>query len=170
MSLVRCGWDSTTSNSPTSHQLINVYSSQCYVLCCPVLVTTGLTSTHTEGHWCVLTRPQRSVASEMGHYYACDHSTALHVVCLCWNLLYFAVVVYAWAIFAVVICSYIQPAVQSEVCNRSGWHEIFWLQIKSAMFYLFIFLTHLDSSNTANLINLFEGEAVGLSQYARMTN
>lgn len=69
---------------------------------------------------CLLTRPQRSVASEMGQDYACDHSTALHVVCLCWNLLYFAVVVYAWAIFAVVICGYIQPAVQSEMCNRSG--------------------------------------------------
>lgn len=91
---------------------------------------------------CRLTRPQRSVASEMGQDYACDHSTALHVVCLCWNLLYFAVVVYAWAIFAVVICSYIQPAVQSEMCNRSGWHDFFWLA-NEISYVLFFFLTHL---------------------------
>lgn len=90
---------------------------------------------------CLLTRPQHSVASEMGQDYACNHSTALNVVWLCWNLLYFEVFVYAWAIFAVVICSYSRPTVQSEVCNRSGWHEMIWLQMKSAVF--FFFLTHL---------------------------
>lgn len=39
----------------------------------------------------------------MGQDCACDHSSALNVVYLCWNSLHFALVILVWVIFAVVL-------------------------------------------------------------------